>query len=74
MGGITIPAPERRPLKAYAPEARKVCETADPPVTFREALSVYRQLRWGMLFFRCTFVNDEEQLHRAIPGSSTAPI
>lgn len=53
--GIKIEPPRRRQLAEFGPEARHVCETANPKVTFREALSVYRQLRYGYLFFRCTF-------------------
>ena len=56
--GIRIEAPTPRPLSAYRDEARRVCDEANPPVTFRETLSVYRQLRCGMLVFRCKFIND----------------
>jgi hypothetical protein len=61
MTGIYILDPPRRPFSEYAPDARAVCERADPPVTFREALSVYRQLRYGMLFFRNTYSEDDRQ-------------
>ena len=56
--GIKIETPRRMPLAEFGPKARHVCETADPKVTFREALSVYRQLRYGNLIFRCTFAQN----------------
>lgn len=61
MYGIQFEPPKRRAFAEYATEARRVCTLADPPVSFREALSVYRQLRWGSLVFRCTFVNDQNK-------------
>ncbi len=54
---IRIEAPTPRPLSVYREEARRVCDGATPTVTFREALSVYRQLRYGMLVFRCKCSN-----------------
>lgn len=57
MYGFIVENPPRLPLSEYGPRAREFCEQVEPPVTFREALSVYRQLRWGSLIFRCTAVN-----------------
>lgn len=53
--GVYIHPPATWPLAKIKAEAREICETADPPVTFREALSVYRQLRRVFLVFRCKF-------------------
>jgi len=52
---IIVEPPVRRPFSEYAPKAREFCENANPPVSFLEALSVYRQLRFGSLWFRNTF-------------------
>lgn len=55
MHSILIDSWKARPLEVYWRDARAVCAMADPPCSFREALSVYRQMRMGVLFFRCTF-------------------
>ena len=57
--GIVISPPTRRPLADYWRDARAVCATVEPPCSFREALSVYRQMRFGFrMIFRCRFENN----------------
>ena len=54
MNGITITQPEPKRLADVRGCARALLQSADPPATFREALSVYRQMRaGGSTFFRC---------------------
>lgn len=49
--------PEARPLAAVRHDARLFCKSVeDPPITFREALAVYRSMREGRnIFIRCKF-------------------
>lgn len=47
----------------YMSRARAICEGAEPPTTFKEALSVYRMGRGGYgIFFRNTFNTTGETL------------
>lgn len=58
MYGIEIKAPEPQRLADIRERARTLVTGLDPPPSFREALSIYRQLRGGgCVFIRCRFDN-----------------
>lgn len=55
---IEIEAPGPQKLAAIRERARSLATDLDPPASFREALSIYRQLRsGGFVFIRCRFDN-----------------
>jgi len=59
MRGIKIVAPEPRKLSDIIGHARSIAVSLDPPASFREALSIYRQMRAdGCVIIRCRFENN----------------
>lgn len=59
MYGIRIEAPQPRKLTDIIGQARALAVSLDPPASFREALSIYRQMRaGGCVIIRCRFENN----------------
>ena len=58
MYGVRIETPQPRRLMDIIGQARAMVVGMDPPASFREALSVYRQMRaGGYVIVRCRFEN-----------------
>lgn len=59
MPGIEIRPPTPAPLAEIIGRARALAVSLDPPASFREALSIYRQMRaGGCVIIRCRFENN----------------
>lgn len=58
--GMEIRLDEPRPLKSYSNDARNLCLSLDPRPDFREALSIYRQMRTGLVVASCNFAANND--------------